>query len=245
MPSGYLRYSATSITNDPRGGPDGMGTIVGIVADVHWWGLRKDPKPAIARYIRLVQAPQPYSVPWLQTSLQVAIQTNVDPMTLVPTLRSMVTQLDADIPLDNIQTVEDAVAEWTAQDQFFSLLMGLFAAIAVVLGTVGIYGVMSHTVEQRQKEIGIRMALGAASNRLAGSIIWQSLALTAIGVGIGVLVAIAGGGLLQSILFNVAPSDPTTLLSVVGLFGLVGVGSALVPAVRAARINPMEVLRAE
>ena len=182
---------------------------------------------------------------WLQTALRVAIHTNVDPVTYVPTLKAMVKELDADQPLQDIRTLQDGVARLTARDRFFSLLMGLFAAIAVILGTVGIYGVMSYTVTQRSKEIGIRMALGAASNRVAGSMVWQSLALTAIGVGIGVLGAIAGGGLLQSILFNVAPSDPTTLLSVVGLFGLVGVGSALVPAVRAGRINPVEVLRAE
>ena len=177
--------------------------------------------------------------------MRVAIQANVDPVTFVPTLRAMVTELDAGIPLRGWGTMEDAVARQTARDRFFLLLMGLFAAIAVILGTVGIYGVMSYTVTQRTREIGIRMALGAESNRMAGSMVWQSLVLTGIGVGIGLLGAVAGGRVLQSMLFNVTPRDPTTLLSVAGLFVLVGAASAVAPAVRAARMDPVGVLRTE
>ena len=220
-----------------------MSTIVGIVGDVHWNGIREDPRPA--NYLRLVQTPPLSWATRLQTSLQVAIQVNVDPVTFVPTLRAMVTELDAGIPLRGWETIEDAVAQQTARDRFFLLLMGLFAAIAVILGTVGIYGVMSYTVAQRSKEIGIRMALGAESHRMAGSMVWQSFVLTGIGVGIGLLGAVAGGRVLQSMLFNVTPRDPTTLLSVAGLFVLVGAASAVAPAVRAARMDPVEVLRTE
>ena len=119
------------------------------------------------------------------------------------------------------------------------------AAIAVILGTVGIYGVMSYTVAQRRREIGIRMTLGAASNQLAGSMVWQSLVMTGIGVGVGVLAALAGAGLLQSILFNVQARDPIILLGVVALFAVVGVGSAVAPALKTGRMNPVEVLRAD
>jgi ABC-type antimicrobial peptide transport system permease subunit len=197
------------------------------------------------RYYRQIQAPQPFPNCCLQTHLRVAIHTNVDPVTYVPTLKAMVKELDADIPLQDIRTLQDGVARLTARDRFFALLMGLFAAIAVILGTVGIYGVMSYTVAQRRREIGIRMALGAASNQVAGSMIWQSVVMTGIGVGVGVLAALAGAGLLQSILFNVQARDPIILLSVVALFAVVGVGSAVAPALKTGRMNPAEVLRAD
>ncbi len=222
-------------------GSEGMGTIVGIVSDVHWNGMREDPRPT--RYFLQSQAAA--VAPGMTRNLQLAIKTSIEPMTFVSTLKAMVGEIDVDLPVRGIRTIDEAVARWTAQDRFFSLLMTLFASIAVGLATVGIYGVMSYTVAQRGKEIGIRMALGAPSTRVARSMVGQSLFLTAAGVGVGVLAALAGGGVLESLLFDVSARDPMTLLSVAGLFVVVGVVSALMPAVRAARINPVEALRAE
>ena len=211
----------------------GPREVVGIVGDV----LQRTPgEPAIAQMF----------VPYTQRTgrtIRLIVRTNGDPMTMAAAVREQVRALDPNLPLAEATPLDEVVSRSVARPRFYTSLLTLFAAVALILSATGIFGVMSYAVAQQSKEIGIRMALGARAVDVLRSIVGRAVGLAALGVLAGVVVALALGGLIRSQLFGVAVFDPATLVTViVVLLGSAALAS-LLPASRAARIDPVTTFR--
>jgi putative ABC transport system permease protein len=154
-----------------------------------------------------------------------------------------VRQVDSELPVYDIITMDQRLANETAQARFNALLLSVFAVIALILAAVGVYGVMSYTANQRTHEIGIRMALGAQRGDIFRLLMGKGLALTVIGLGIGLAVAFSMTSIVSSMLYGVAATDPVVFLVASGLIGFAGVLAAFVPAQRALKLDPLDTLR--
>jgi putative ABC transport system permease protein len=168
-----------------------------------------------------------------------------DPAALTATVRSIVRTLDRTAVLSGITTLEQQFSDQIAPRRFQTSLLTLFSMIAIVVGSVGIYGVMQQTVAQRTREIGVRMALGARAADVLGMVLRQGLALALIGVAIGLGFAYWMTRLLKSILFGIAPTDPATYAAVAVVLVVVAAAAISIPGWRAARIDPLGALRQE
>ena len=162
---------------------------------------------------------------------------------LAPGFRKVVGDLDPTLPLIRLQTMGDAFDAAIARPRFLTLLLSVFAALALALAAIGTYGVLSYLVAQRTQEIGIRMALGADRSRILQLVMTRGLILALIGVGLGLAGAAAASRVLTSLLFNVTPTDPSTLTMVAGLMVAVSAAACFVPAWRATRVDPLVVMR--
>jgi ABC-type antimicrobial peptide transport system permease subunit len=163
--------------------------------------------------------------------------------TMAPAIQRAVRDLDPSLPIVKLQTMDDAFGEAVSRPRFLTMLLGVFAGLALVLAAVGTYGVLSYLVTQRQQEIGIRMALGADRSSVLALVFRQGLVLSALGLTAGLAGSFALGRFLRALLFNVQPTDPLTLGVVAGVIALVAASACLVPAWRAARVDPLVVLR--
>jgi len=214
-------------------------TIVGVVGSVRHLGLDIEPRPEL--YFHTLTSPP--------SSPVVAIRAKSDPQGLIAALRSVTRSIDSDVVIANIITMEKLVAKSVAQRRFSTLLLGVFAVIALALAAVGIYGVVSYSVAQRTNEIGVRMALGAGARDVIGMVLKEGMLLALIGVGIGAIAAIVltrlMTGMLSSLLFSVRAIDPVTFVGVAVLLGVVSLIACYIPARRAAKVNPMVALRCE
>jgi putative ABC transport system permease protein len=217
----------------PATGQGPWATIVGVVNDVKQEGLSVESRGAI--YLPFAQ--QPSSTMWL------AVRASGEAAAVVPSLRAALAAIDADVPLSSVQTLEEQVAGTVSQPRFSMLLLTLFAALALVLAAIGIYGVISYSVALRTQEIGVRIALGARPRDVVGMVMRQVFAITGLGIVIGGVGAFAAGSLLTSLLFGVHPSDPVTFAAVAIVLAGVAVVAAAVPARRAARLDPVSALR--
>jgi putative ABC transport system permease protein len=215
--------------------------IVGVAEDVRANGLQKPPVNAV--YFPLVP---PVGAPGWDAGHYMSLVVRAPTMRaaqLAASVRAIVRELDPQVPVDNVQTMEVVVAKSMAQTSFTMLLLLISAAIALALSAVGIYGVISYVVSHRRAEIGIRMALGAQVSEVAQMVVSQSLALAIVGVGIGLVAALVGTRLMQSLLFEVRPNDPVVLMvTAIALLAIAGLAS-FAPARRAARVDPVEALR--
>lgn len=215
-------------------------TVVGLVADAHYGSLDKAPEPLV--YASALQ--NDYSASPFFT-----VRTDGDPMTLVNSIRGEMAQIDRDLPISHIMTMDEVMSQSVAQPRLEAILLAMFGALAMVLAAVGIYGVMSYTVTQRTSEIGIRMALGASRSAVLRMVIGQGVRLAAIGLAIGLtgglVLAILAKRLLAKLLFGVSTTDPATFILVAGLLALVALLACYVPARRATRVDPMVALRYE
>ena len=211
----------------------GPREVVGIVGDV----LQRTPgQPAI---------PQLF-LPYAQRtsrSVRIIVRTEGDPLALAPAVREHIRALDPNLPLAQAIPLTEMVARSIARPRFYTSLLTLFAAVALVLSATGIFGVMSYAVAQQSKEIGIRMALGARAADVLRSVVGRALALPGLGVIVGIAAALALGGIIRSQLFGVTIFDPTTLGSVIVVLMLSAALASLLPATRAARIDPMKAFR--
>jgi predicted permease len=216
-------------------------TVVGIVGDVRHRGLDAEPRPEI--YLPHAQFPAGSGTP-LRT-MRVVLRTRGDPAALAPSLRAAVAELDADIPLTEVQTMEEALGVWAAERRLTMTIVAAFALLAMVLGAVGVYGVVAHLVAQRTREIGIRIALGAVPREILRLVLAQGVRLAALGIAVGLVGALAAGRLLTRLLFQVTPTDTTTLVATVLVLTAVAVGASLIPAVRAVRTDPVDALRSD
>jgi len=219
-----------------RFSPDGPWfTISGIVADVQVRGARGTPVDEV--YI-------PY---WLmpEAGINVVLKTAADPALLAEPLKRAVKEIDPAIAVAGIATMERTIADANGASRFYATLVALFAALALVLAAVGIYGVMSYAVAQRSQEIGVRLALGAAERQIFSLVVGDTLKLAAAGLGFGILGAMVVGWTLRNLLFGVGGADPWTLGGTAAILLFVAVIASYVPARRAMRTDPIEALRAE
>ena len=217
-------------------GPPTWIQIVGVVKDVKYTGLTDETQPAI--YQPLAQSQSSGIALILKTEL-------ADAASLTATVRAMLRTIDKDLPLIPQFSMQQRLALATAQPRFRTTLIALFAALALLLAAIGIYGVISYAVAQRRHEIGIRMALGAQTRDVLRLVLQQGLTLTLAGVGCGVLASWALTRWMQKLLFNVTPTDPLTFAGVALLLTLIALLACWLPARRATKVDPMIALRCE
>jgi putative ABC transport system permease protein len=175
----------------------------------------------------------------------VIVRTSGDPVAMTAPVRAAVQETDKDIPLARVQTMEAMINNSTAQRRLYTVFLFAFSVVAMVLASVGIYGVMSYSVSQRSQELGIRMALGAARNKVLSLVLWQGMALAILGVAIGLLGALFLSNTMQSMLYEIDPRDPPTFGTVAVLLTVVALVATLIPALRATRVDPVTALRNE
>jgi predicted permease len=216
-------------------------TVVGIVGDVRHRGLDTEPRPEI--YLPHAQFPAGTG-PALRT-MRLALRVAGDPAAVAAPLRAALAELDPDIPLTEVQTMEEALGVWAAERRLTMLVVAAFALLALALGAVGVYGVMAHLVTQRTREIGIRIALGAVPREILRLVVSQGVRLALLGIAAGLLGAFGASRLLTRLLFQVAPTDMPTFVATALALALVAVAASLIPAVRAVRTDPVDALRSD
>jgi predicted permease len=213
-------------------------TIVGVVGDVRHAGLTAEPVPEI--YVDYRQAA--LVMPRLQTAF-FTIRTATDPLPLLSNIRGLVRQLDAQLVVDNIATMDQRLSTSIARPRFYATLIGVFAFIAVALAAVGIYGVLAYTVSQSTREIGIRLALGAPRAGVLGLVLAQGCVIAGAGIAIGLAGAALVTRSLATLLFGLTPFDPLTFAGVSALLGVIAIAACYIPARRAMQVDPIVALR--
>jgi predicted permease len=216
-------------------------TIIGVVKDVKQGGLEEPTGTEL--YFHYPQtAGTPLGVPF---QMNVVLRTGTDPRTLMSAVRREMSALDASLPLAQMGTMDDVLHASIARPRFLTLLLGVFAAIALALAAVGTYGVMSYSVAERRQEIGIRMALGAQASGVLGMVLAQGVVIAGIGLGLGIAGAYALSRTMASLLYGVDERDLLTFLAAPLVLALVAVIACWIPAWRATRVDPARVLRQE
>jgi putative ABC transport system permease protein len=220
--------------------------IVGIVGHVKQWGLDNDAtRPSQAQsYFPIAQFPDSvYSL--LEHGTATVIRTDGSPLTLMSSITNAVQAVDSQMVVYRPETMNDIISDSLAEKRFAMVLLGVFAALAMILSAVGIYGVISYVAAQRTQEIGIRMALGAERGTVLRMVLGEAGKMALIGVAIGLVAAFALTRLMASIIFGVSTHDPLTYLAVATLLMLVALAACYIPARRATRVDPMVALRHE
>jgi putative ABC transport system permease protein len=210
-------------------------TIVGVVKNIPHRGLESRAEPDW--YLSYLDQPRRYG--YLLT------RASGDPAGLAAAIRSQVLAIDKDQPVTGIRTINEVIASTTAPRRFNTLLLAIFAAVALALAATGIYSVISYSVTQRTQEVGVRMALGARPGDVIRLILKQGLALTLIGVAAGVFGAIAAARVMSGLLYGVTTTDPATFAAISLFLAIVAALACYLPARRAARVEPMAALRCE
>ena len=211
----------------------GQIEVVGVAKDVMYNALR-EPPPA-TMYVPYVQS--------LIGPMAFVIRTSTDPSTLMGSVREAVRQVDSNVPLMDMSTQTDQIERRFAQERVFAKAYALFGGLAVLVASIGLFGLMSYNVTRRTTEIGIRMALGAQRQRVLQMVMRESLMLVGIGVVIGVSAALGSGRFVASLLFGLTPTDVTTSALAVAVMLAVSAFAGYLPARRASRLDPMIALR--
>jgi putative ABC transport system permease protein len=219
---------------DERGKTD--LTVVGVVADVKQYGLETESQAAF--YCSSLQNTRRDSGRWV-------IRTSGDPLKMLPAVREEIKALKPDYRLFHVTTMEQLLANSTALRRFQTWLFGLFAAVAFVIATVGIYGVISYAVSRRTHEIGIRMALGAQAGDVLRMLVSQGMRLALAGVALGLAAAMALTRVMKNLLFQVSATDPATFAFIALLMVVVALIASYIPARRSTKVDPIVALRHE
>jgi ABC-type antimicrobial peptide transport system permease subunit len=209
--------------------------VVGVAGRIRQYAL--DTESRIAFYLPQTQYPT--------RGMDVVVRTSTDPASLTNSVKQATLTVDSNLPMYDVRTMAQRVETSLARRRFAMSLLGLFAALALALATIGIYGVMAYLVNQGTREIGIRMALGATQRNILSLIVRKGMALAIAGVIIGLAAAFALTRLMSNLLFGVNSTDPATFVAIALLLAAVALLASYIPARRAARIDPMISLRSE
>jgi ABC-type antimicrobial peptide transport system permease subunit len=212
-----------------------MREIIGVVGDIRNSKLSTPPRAAY--YVPATQVPF--------SQMIAVVKTNSEPRSFIPAVTREVAAMDPDVPLFAVKSMEEYMSASVAAPRFSTTLLAIFAGVALVLTIVGLYGVMSYSVEQRTNEIGIRLALGAQSRDVLMMVVKQGSMLILLGLVIGLAGAYALTRLIESLLFGVTPKDPFTFAAVAVLLAVVALMACYIPAWRATKVDPLEALRYE
>ena len=211
------------------------GDIVGVTSDVKQSSLAVATRPQM--WVPFAQ--------WPAGVVTIVIHSSRDLQSVAADARRAIRELDPDLAIAHVQTLDDVVAESVAQPRFYMTLLSAFAVVAIVLASIGIYGVIAYLVGQRSREIGIRIALGASPSRVVRMVVSEGVAMVGVGIGIGVVCAIALTQLMRALLFNTKSTDPMTYILVTLVLAAVALVASSVPALRAANVDPSSAMRAE
>ncbi len=217
------------------GDKDAYAEVIGVVGDVPYGAASEPARPDV--YVHAMQ--------YASASTTVLVKAGSAPLALVPAIRREIAALDPNLPLFDLRTLEQRLGDSLSQARFRALLLGLFAAIAITLAALGLYGVLSFMVGERSRELGIRMALGAERRQVLAMVTRHGLTVTGIGLAAGLAGALALTRAVESLLYGVSPTDPATFAVVTLLLGGVAFLACYLPARRATRLDPMNVLRGE
>jgi putative ABC transport system permease protein len=215
--------------------PELMGEIIGVVGGMRERGLQSD--PTLAVYLPY------YGDSW--SPVNFVVHTAGNPGVIVPNLRTVLAEIDPNLPISNIATLDDLVDTSVAGNRFNMLLLGVFAAVALLLALAGIYGVLAYSVTRRTSEIGVRVALGASHGSVLREIVLQGMRPVAIGIAIGLAGALGLSRFLATLLFGIAPTDPMTYAGVAVLLAVAALAACYMPARRALQVDPVTALREE
>jgi putative ABC transport system permease protein len=210
--------------------------IVGVVQDAKYANVKQEVPPLFFR---------PYKQTPRTGSITFYVKTSLAPAEILRAAPTVVRQLDANLPVENLKTLDQQIAEAVVADRILSTLSAAFAVLATLLAAIGLYGVLSYTVAQRTREIGVRMALGAGGKTVRGMVLRQVLRMTILGGSIGVIGALFIGRAADSLLFEMKGYDPIVVSIVVVVLGMVAFSAGYLPALKASKIDPMEALRYE
>ena len=214
-----------------------VAEIIGVVGDLRYRGPHEEPRAMIYWDHRQFHPFTPMSL--------VVRSAGGDPLALVPAVRAELREIDPDLPLYNVTTMNALLADSVARTRFAMLALGGFAVVALLLAAIGIYGVMAYAVGRRTHEIGVRIALGARGADIAGMVLREAFALVGVALALGLAGALALARLLEGLVYGVGTSDPVTLVGVSVLLALAAFIAAWIPARRASRVAPVVAMRAE
>jgi putative ABC transport system permease protein len=210
-------------------------TVVGVVGDAHNSNLSRDPAPAM--YFSAVSR--------LQALTDVVVRTNGSPEAALPAVRSRVHDMDAELPVSTVRTMEQWVDGSAARPRLNAVLLAIFAAVAMLIAAIGIYGVLSYSVSRRTREIGLRMAIGAQRPDVMRLVVREGMLVALAGIGAGVLAALVASRALATLVFGVPVRDPGTFAAVAIVLAVVALSACCIPARRASRVDPIVALRDE
>ncbi|PYQ83883.1 MAG: hypothetical protein DMG03_12315 [Acidobacteria bacterium] len=220
-----------------RGDKEGLDTqIVGLVQNAKYSEVKREVPPLFFR---------PYRQDDRLGNITFYVRTSLDPEQFLPNVPKVVAKLDANLPVEDLRTMPQQIRQNVFLDRMISVLSAAFAGLATLLAAIGLYGVLAYTVSQRTREIGLRMALGAAPSRVRGMVLRQVGVMMIVGGVIGLTAAIWLGRLAQSLLFEMKGYDPVVLVSAAAALSVVALGAGFVPAHRASQVDPMQALRYE
>jgi len=226
----------------PGGGPNvPFFTVVGVLKDVKQAGVAE----ATGTELYMLTDQLPKVAGFVPRQMNFVTRSALPVDSLTSGYRQAVASLDPTLPLIRIQSMESAFDVAIVRPRFLTLLLSIFAGLALALAAIGTYGILSYLVSQRTQEIGIRMALGADRTRILQLVMTRGLLLSAIGLALGLAGSLAATRVMGSLLFNVTPTDPITLVAVAGLIVLVAAVACLVPALRATKVDPLVALRTD
>jgi putative ABC transport system permease protein len=208
--------------------------VAGVIADLRFGSIDSLPQPDV--YVSYYQSSFTYR-------MMLFLRTRGDPLTVAGAARQALREISPGFPIYDVLSMESRVAEATAQARFSAVLLGIFAALALMLAAIGTYGVISFAVAQRTREIGVRVALGATTRDVVRLVVGQGMRLATIGIVFGLTAAIATTRVLRSLLYGVEPTDPTTLFGIVAMLLLAVTAASWIPARRAAEVPAVQALR--
>ena len=206
--------------------------VIGVVSDAHDFGVESEAQPEIY-------------LPGFGLHAVLLVRTFADPVSVESIVRNAVHALDPDQPIYHVQTVDALMSNSMARQKMTAMLLGIFSLVALALAAIGIYGVLSYSVAQRSREIGVRMAVGATRAHILRFVLSQAAEFTGLGLAVGVGAALLSGRIITGLLFDTGTADPLSACIAIGSPALAAAMAAIVPAIRAASVNPNEALRAE